>query len=407
MYSVEQATEQILTAFARLKPETVLLHEASGRTLAADVTATLDLPPFPNSSMDGFALRADDLRGDLPITLHIIEDIPAGVTPTKTVESGQAARIMTGAMLPLGADAVIPFEQTNLQRMEQALPETIQVMKAVKPGDYIRPVGEDLRTGEVILHAGRVLRPADVGMLAALGIAQLNVIRRPRVAILSSGDELIPYDAPAEALTTGKIRNSNAVMLAAQVRELGADVIDLGIARDTEADVEAKLRAAVDAHADLILSSAGVSVGAFDVMRTVVERLGALDFWKVNLRPGKPLAFGNVCGVPYLGLPGNPVSAFVTFDLFARSAILKLSGRDPMVQYRQVEAITAEPIPSDGRRSYVRVQLEQRNGLWVARLTGTQSSGALSSLVKADGLLIIPEGTTEVPAGSRLQVRVL
>jgi molybdopterin molybdotransferase len=402
MYSVEQALEQLLTAFGRLDPETVSLVDAAGRILTENVIAPLDLPPFPNSSMDGFALRSDDLNAELPITLTVIEDIPAGKTPTQTVGQGQAARIMTGAMLPAGADAVIPYEQTNLERMDQALQETIQVLKPVKPGDYIRPVGEDLREGEIILGAGRMLRPADVGMLAALGITQVNVIRRPRVAILSSGDELITPDEP---LAPGKIRNSNAVMLAAQVRELGATVIDLSIARDTEADVEAKLKAAVEAQADLILSSAGVSVGAFDVIRTVVERLGALHFWKVNLRPGKPVAFGNVCGVPYLGLPGNPVSAFVTFELFGRPAILKLSGRDWMVEY--AEAITAEPLTSDGRRSYVRVLLEKRNDLWVARSTGTQSSGALSSLVKADGLLIIPEGMTEVPAGTRLQVRVL
>ncbi len=405
MYSVEQALEQLLTAFGRLDPESIPIAEAAGCVLAENITASLDLPPFPNSSMDGFALRTDDLVDDFPITLTIIEDIPAGKIPAQTVAKGQASRIMTGAMLPSGADAVIPFEQTNLTRMDQALPETIQVVKPVKRGDYIRQIGEDLRHGEIILGAGRVLRSPDIGMLAALGISQISTIRRPRIAILSSGDELIPYDAPPEALTTGKIRNSNAVMLAAQIRDLGAMVLDLGIASDTEADVEAKLRMAIDAKADLILSSAGVSVGAFDVMRTVVERLGALHFWKVNLRPGKPVAFGNVCGVPYLGLPGNPVSAFVTFELFGRPAILKMSGRDWMVQYE--EAITAEPMTSDGRRSFVRVLLEKRNDLWMARQTGTQSSGALSSLVKADGLLVIPEGMTEVPTGTRLQVRVL
>lgn len=400
MYSVDEALERILTAFERLPAQKTALDEALGMTLAEDVISEIDLPPFPNSSMDGFAVRAADVEQP-NVELAVIGDIPAGSYPSQTVGAGQAMRIMTGAPMPNGADMVIPVEDTDGECMSPTLPKTVRVKVRGKTGDYVRPTGEDIRRGQTVLRAGRALRPADLGVLAGLGIGQVSVIRPPVVAILSTGDELLSVDEP---LTPGKIRDMNGYTIPALTQQLGARVVRLGIARDNEADVHDHLQRALDAGADLILSSAGVSVGAFDVVKSVVESMGEIGFWKVNLRPGKPLAFGKVRGVPFLGLPGNPVSAMVTFDVFARPVIRKLMGREWRTE--TAEAITAEPIRSDGRRTYLRATVERRNGQLFARTTGNQSSGVLTSLVQADGLLIVPEDVTNVPEGTRLPIRL-
>ncbi|MEP7285897.1 MAG: gephyrin-like molybdotransferase Glp [Chloroflexota bacterium] len=410
--SVDEALDLVLAAFTRLPAETIDIADGLGRVLAQDVRADIDLPPFANSSMDGYAVRADDIVGAtqaVPVSLKVVVDIPAGTMPHIAIEAGQAARIMTGAPMPVGADAVVPVEQTDDRppglhsedRLAAPPPAQIGIYQPSAAGDYVRPVGEDIQAGQVILREGRVLRAADLGVLAGLGMPHVQVIRRPKVAILSTGDELLTADAP---LTPGKIRDTNGYTIPALVQQLGAQVIRLGIARDTVEDVRAHLQQAVDSGADLILSSAGVSVGVFDVVKSVIESLGAIGFWRVNMRPGKPLAFGNISGVPFLGLPGNPVSAMVSFDVFARPAILKLAGRS--LQMATIEAELAEPLHSDGRRSYIRVTLERIEGRLVAHSTGNQSSGVLTSLVSADGLLIIPDGMTEVPAGTRLPVRV-
>lgn len=404
MVSVEEALGHILQSFTALPSERVPLAEAAGRILTTAVIAEADLPPFAASSMDGFALRAEDAiaGAQLPVAM----DILAGRYPDHPLLPGHAARIMTGAPLPEGADTVIPFEQTDVPRMETVPPLVVTLQRGARRGDSVRPIGEDIRLGDVVLPAGRLLRAVDIGMLASLGIVQVEARQRPRVALLSTGDEIVePDQVPAP----GQIRDANRPMIAALLAELGAEVLDLGIAADTEAAVRACFERAIAAHAHLILSSAGVSVGAADVVRTVIEAMGALSLWRVNLRPGKPLAFGSVGGIPYIGLPGNPVSAFVTFDVFVRPALLALMGHpaDAEAFAGDAEAITAEPIRSDGRHTYMRVRLENRNGVLAARSTGTQSSGALSSLVRADGLLIIPEGMTDVPIGTRLRVRLL
>lgn len=409
MLSVDQALTNVLTAFQRLSAESISIADGLGRVLAQDVVSTHNLPPFPNSSMDGYAVRAADVAaasGNTPISLTVVGDIPAGIAPTVAVGTGQATRIMTGAMMPAGADAVVPVEQTTdaafrSDNRPADPPSHISILQGVQVGDYVRPVGEDIHAGAVILHAGRVLRAADLGVLAGLGFTHVDVIRLPLVAVLSTGDELLTAD---QALEPGKIRDMNGYTITALVKGLGANAVFLGIARDTDADVRGKLQQAVDLHADLILSTAGVSVGAFDVVKSVIESMGSLGFWKVNMRPGKPLAFGQVQGIPFLGLPGNPVSAMVSFDVFAQAAILKLAGKNH--QPRTDSAELAEAIRSDGRRTYMRVTLERKDGNLLAHSTGTQSSGALSSLVAADGLLIIPEGMTDVPAGTRLPVRV-
>ena len=402
MFSVDEALAQMLPSFRTLPAKRVSLSRVMGRVLAEDITADTALPPFANSSMDGYAVRAADA---LPgFDLNVIGDIPAGSFPAFVVGAGQAARIMTGAPLPAGADAVVPVENTesaDRQMMAASVPATIRVTSPVSAGDYVRPVGEDIEAGQVVLRARRRLRAPDLGVLAGLGRAQVAVISRPRVAILSTGDELLAIDQP---LTPGKIRDMNGYALAALCESLGARVLRLGIARDTEADVADKLQQAVQAGVDLILSSAGVSVGAYDVVKAVVESMGALSFWKVNVRPGKPLAFGQVRGIPFMGLPGNPVSALVTFDVFARPAICTLAGRD--WQSGLAEALTVEPIRSDARRTYMRVTIERRDGLLYARPTINQSSGVLTSLVSADGLLIVPENAGEIPAGTRLSVRL-
>lgn len=400
---VEQALEHILARVTPLPAETIPIAEALGRILAADVRAAVDLPPFANSSMDGFAVRAADTAG-APVRLDVVMDIPAGTAPQRPLESGQAARIMTGAPLPNGADAVVPVEQTDSEWTpgSAAAPSpAVLIRQAVAPGASVRPAGEDVRAGQIVLEAGRALRPQDIGMLASLGHERVAVTPRPRVAIVSTGDELLEVSEP---LRPGKIRDSNSYTVAGMVTQCGGEALRLPIARDTLESVRGVFRQALAAETHVIISSAGVSVGAADVVRTVLDELGEIGFWRVNVRPGKPLAFGHLGGVPFFGLPGNPVSAMVTFDIFVRPFLLRLQNRDTAAV--TVTAITGEDIQSDGRRSYLRVRLAHEGGQLVARMTGTQSSGALLSMVLADGLLIVPEDVTFVPAGSPLEVRL-
>lgn len=405
MFSVDEALAHILPAFRQLPPESIALSEALGRTLAADVKAAFSIPPFPNSSMDGYALRAEDTASatpDQPVRLAVIGDIPAGQAPRMTVGSGQAVRIMTGAAMPAGADAVIPLEMTSTPPTSapMPLPLEVDVQKALRAGDYVRVVGEDMAEGATVLRAGRKLRPADLGALAALGIGRVSVIRRPVVAIFSTGDELT---APGEALQPGKIYDTNSYTISAMVTEAGGKPVVLGILPDKAEAVEAAFKTATQLPADLVLTTAGVSVGAFDVVKTAVTTQGTLNFWKVNMRPGKPLAFGQIEGRPFFGLPGNPVSSLVSFEVFIRPALLKMQGRPWDVPLWP--ARVGEDMSSDGRESYIRVVLQREEGALAAYSTGTQSSGALSSLVRADALLIIPAGVKSVRAGEMLFVR--
>ena len=408
LLSVDLALEQILKKINPLAAETADTLEALGRVLANDIVAETDVPPFANSSMDGFAVHAQDIQAatqDKPVSLQVTMDIPAGTSPDKVLRPGEAARIMTGAPMPEGADSVIPVEDTDAKWTpgdSSALPQQVTIFRGVKTGDYVRPIGEDIRIGQQIMSAGTVLRAEEIAVLAVLGRPRVFVIRQPRVAILSTGDELIEIDAPPQK---GKIRDSNSYALAALVTTYGGIPLRIPIARDTIDDVRRRFREALDQKPDIILSSAGVSVGAFDVVRAVIDDLGAVDFWRINLRPGKPLAFGHVGGVPFFGLPGNPVSAMVTFDIFVRPTLLKLGGRPEDTQ--MTSAILGEDLCSDGRRSYLRVKLSRENGHLVARLTGTQSSGALTSMVAADGLLIVPENVTQASAGTEFSVRLL
>jgi molybdopterin molybdotransferase len=404
LLSVDQARERILSNFQPVTTETLFLTGCSNRVLAQDIVAANDLPPFDNSSMDGFAVRAADVleaTDASPRRLRVVADIPAGSHPTIALGAGEAARIMTGAPLPGGADAVVPVEDTDFNNRDAGAPapSEVQIFKAVKAGANRRPRGMDLQAGNVVLFKGRVLKPQDLGLLAMLGVAQVRVYRKPRVALFSSGDELLPVDAPLEE---GKIRDSNSYTLAALLEESGTDVIRLGVAKDNYDSVKALLDQAVALGVDLILSSAGVSVGAFDFVKQVIESNGKMDFWRVNMRPGKPLAFGEYGRIPFIGLPGNPVSAFVGFEVFVRGALQRLGGSSG--EGRQTVRVRCEEqIDSDGRESYLRAHVREENGNFVANLTGHQGSGNLHSLVQANALLIIPAGVKCVPAGQELQ----
>ena len=408
LLNVDQALAQVLRHIEMLPAETVDLPGALGRVLADNIVAEGDLPPFPNSSMDGYAVRSEDVQAasqEHPVHLVVSMDIPAGVAPERPLQAGEAARIMTGAAMPDGADAVVPVENTDTTWTlgdASNLPQQVAIFRGAKSGDYVRPIGEDLRQGQQIISAGTVVRAEEIGVLAALGRPRVFVVRQPRVAILSTGDELLEIDQPP---ARGKIRDSNSYALAALVSSWGGIPLRIPIARDTLDDVRRRFREALDHKPDVILSSAGVSVGAFDVVRTVIDELGSVDFWRINLRPGKPLVFGQVGGVPFFGLPGNPVSAMVTFDIFVRPVLLKLGNRPDNA--RAVTAVLGEDLRSDGRRSYLRVKLSTENGQYIARMTGTQSSGALTSMVLADGLLIVPENVTQAQAGEPFQVRLL
>ncbi|HEX6271172.1 MAG TPA: gephyrin-like molybdotransferase Glp [Anaerolineales bacterium] len=408
LLSVDEARERILSHFQPVTTEALPLVECAKRVLAQDIDAATDLPLFDNSSMDGFAVRAADVAtaaAASPRSLRVVADIPAGSHPTIFLAPGEAARIMTGAQLPDGADAVIPVEDTDFDKRDAGTPapNEVRILRSAKPGNHVRTRGTDIRSGDIVLFTGRVLKPQDLGLLAMLGKASVVVYQKPRIALFSSGDELLPVNAPLES---GKIRDSNSYTLAALIENAGAIVMRLGVAKDNHESVKALLEKAVELKVDLILSSAGVSVGAFDFVKEVIESNGRMDFWRVNMRPGKPLAFGGYRNIPFIGLPGNPVSAFVGFEVFVRPAIGRLRGAidedRPTVRVR-----CAEQVDSDGRESYLRAQVRQEAGVYIARLTGHQGSGNLFSLVQANALLIIPAGVKCVPAGEEVNAWLL
>lgn len=409
LLNVDDVLARILSDMQPLSQETVDLSRALGRVLAEDVQAAQDVPAFASSAMDGYAVRADDLAGasaERPVRLAVIGDIPAGSQPDFTVGAGQAARIMTGAPMPAGADTVVPVEDTSDRWTTDGaapLADAVDVLAAPERGRNVRQPGETIGAGERVLSRGTVLRPVDIGVIAALGRASVPVYRRPRVAILSTGTELVP---PGEPLAPGQIYNSNSFMLAALVTEAGGEPIVVPTALDTVEDVRRRFDEALSQAPDVLISSAGVSVGTHDVVRTVIDALGHIDLWRVNIRPGKPLAYGQVGGVPFFGLPGNPVSAMVTFEVFVRPSLARLSGAQASDE-ATVSATLADDVTSDGRRSYVRVRLSHDGEGWWAHPVGMQSSAELMALARADGLLILPEGVRRAPAGSRYPVRLL
>ena len=401
MISVDEALERILEGIEPLGLERIPVTEALGRVLGEDVCSSLLIPPKDNSAMDGYALRSEDTRGagsGSPRVLKVIGDLPAGSTFTGCVERGQAVRIMTGAPIPSGADAVVMKEYTEAQGDE------VRVFKEVKEGENIRRAGEDVRPGEVVIKRGTAISPSEMGMIASLGLPFVTVYQRPRVSILSTGSELVE---PGEEGGEGKIYNSNGYSLYGQVLSTGAIPSYIGIAGDERDSLREKLSLALKAG-DVVVTSGGVSVGDYDFVKDALKELeGEMMFWKVAIKPGKPLAFGRVGGKPLFGLPGNPVSSMVIFEEFVRPALLKMMGRERI--YRRVmEAILAEDVKkSPGRRHFIQATIEERDGTLYARPLKARGSGILSSLVKADGLLVIDEDVTHMEAGSRVRVQLI
>ncbi len=408
--TVEEALERVLAHLTPLKAEEVCLEEALGRVLAEDVVAEEDIPPFRNAAMDGYAVRGEEVaqaREDAPVRLRVVGEVAAGETPTVAVEPGTAVRIMTGAPLPAGADTVVPFEQTDegMPKVEME-PGWVRILEAVRPGKNIRQAGEDVHRGERVLERGIRLRPQEVGLLASLGRTRVRVTRKPRVAILATGSELVE---PGRPLPPGKIRNSNAYSNYAQVLACGGEPLRLPIARDRISEISARLDRGLAWGADLFITSGGVSAGEYDLVKKVLASRGNISFWRVRMQPGRPMAFGEIEGVPLLGLPGNPVSSMVAFILFARPAILKMLGQRAL-RKPEVEAILLEDAPAHpDRRRYLRAIVEQgTDGRYTARLTGPQGSGILSSMVRANGLAIIPESAYPAArAGTTVRVIML
>jgi molybdopterin molybdotransferase len=393
--TVEQALEQILVRTQVLDAEKADIRLALGRVLAEPIVSRREIPPWANSSMDGYAVRAADI-GSVPVTLPVVAKIPAGSYPEKPLAPGTAARIFTGAPLPDGADTVIPQEDV------QADADHVVIGRAVETGAYVRPRGEDVRVGDVVLTPGRRLGAAEIGLLATLGHSPVQVYRRPRVAVLSTGNELADLGVEPGP---GQIPNTNTYSLAAQVLESGGEPTNLGVAPDRLEDIEERIRAG--RSADVLISSAGVSVGELDLVRTAFERCGAqLHLWRVSMRPGKPITFGSLGRTLVFGLPGNPVSAMVTFELFVRPALLRMAGLREVFRPR-VRARALEPIPNPGRRrGYLRVTLERDADGWSARLTGEQGSAILRSMVDADGLAVVA-GDTVIAKGDAVEVILL
>jgi len=402
--TVEEALERILSRVGTLGDERVALLDALDRVLAEPVVADREIPPWPNSSMDGYAVSSADTTAasaERPAALRMAGHVAAGHLAARPLARGEAFRILTGAPLPEGADAVIPQEDV------QADGTTVRIPRPVRAGDYVRPRGEDLRPGDQLFEPGRTLSPGDIGVLATLGRSRVRVVRRPVVGVLSTGDEIVDLGG---TVGPGQIPNSNTYSLMAQVRAAGAEPVSLGVARDRQDEIEARLGWGLGC--DLLISSAGVSVGDHDFVKAALTALGAEQhLWLVNMRPGKPITFATVESplkgtLPVFGLPGNPVSAMVTFELFVRPAVRRLGGHTRLSRpIRSARALA--PIPNPGsRRGYLRVVLGESDGALTARLTGEQGSGILRSMSEADGLAIVG-GNTTIAAGETVPVMLL
>ncbi|MCK5586388.1 molybdopterin molybdotransferase MoeA [Candidatus Bipolaricaulota bacterium] len=398
MLSVEDVQERILAGIFAKETETTPILDAGGRVLAEDIIADMSVPPWDNSAMDGFAVQAADIEKagpSSPVILRVIGNLPAGTAPDRAVGSGEAIRIMTGAPVPPGADTVVRFEDTRSDG------DSVEILEAIPMGKNVRRAGEDVQQGELVLRAGMLLRPQEIGMLAVAGRQSVAVIQRPTVALLATGDEVVDAGEP---VPPGKIRNINSYTNAAQVRRHGGIPMMLGIVPDDAERIRSTIRRAIADGADILVTSGGVSVGDYDFVKQILAEEGEVEFWWINMKPGKPMAFGRIGGIPFFGLPGNPVSAMISFELFVRPAIGKMQGREPRPT-RSVRARLLDPIPrKDNRRHYLRVRLTAAGDGWEATLTGSQGSGILSSLVEADGLAVIPESKSSLEAGTEVEV---
>jgi len=410
--SVEEALAKIINSIQILDSEGKPLLDCLGQVLAEDVYSPFDVPPHDNSAMDGYAVQSESITGanyKNPKILRVVGEVAAGRVSDLKVGPGTAIRIMTGAFIPSGADVVVPFEDTDeIDRKQAAISKTeIGVRVSLAEGCNIRRRGEDIAQGELVLTKGKLLRPADIGVLASLGKSMVSVIRRPLVGILATGNEVVEISQP---LLPGKIYNSNSYSLAAQVLRYGGIPELLGIAPDDVQQLTAAVREGLEC--DILVTSGGVSLGDYDVVKQVLATEGNVSFWTVRMKPGKPLAFGmfkrsDGKQIPHLGLPGNPVSSMITFEVFARPAILKMMGRSNLVK-SNITAVMEDSVGNkDGRRIFARVVVTRRDGKYFAHITGPQGSGILSSMTKANGLAIIPENTKEVKPGAPVEVMML
>jgi molybdopterin molybdotransferase len=401
MISFHEARNKILEGIKLLPSEKCRLEDLLGRVLAQDVTASFDIPPKDNSAMDGFAVIASDVAGaseQRPVTLQVIEDVPAGRVAAKSLKPGQAIRIMTGAQMPEGADAVVPVELTSkgIQNIE------VRILKGVKQGANVRRQGEDVTTGQLLIAKGTRLRPQEVGLIASLGLTEVMVFKQPLVGIISSGNEVA---APGQPLKPGQIYDANRFSIGGQVKEAGALVRDYGIIADDLAKIKETLNQAAR-ECDVIITSGGVSVGDYDLMKQALSELGQMNFWQVKQKPGKPLAYGHINGKPVVGLPGNPVSSMVVCDQYVRPLLLAMQGAANMFRV-QVTAHSNQGIRKQaGRTEFLRAKVKWQDGAYQAVLTGPQGSGILTSMVQAEGLMILPEECEGVKVGDMVEVEL-
>ena len=415
MLSVEEARSRILEMFQPLESERKPILEALGQVLAEDVSSPMSIPPLANSAMDGYAVQSSDITGatpDTPMSLRVIGQAAAGQLPQNEVVPGTAVRIMTGGPIPPGADTVVPFEDTDeydLKSSGMGLSDIaeIKVNIGASEGSNVRPAGQDISKGQTVLKKGMLLRPSEIGVLASVGRDMVEVVRRPVVAVIATGDELLEPGGP---IAPGKIYDSNSYSVAAAVLRYGGVPRFLGIARDNLESMNAKLEEGLDA--DLLLTSAGVSRGDYDIVKDLLASRGKVAFWSVRMRPAKPLAFGvfprpGGRQVPHVGLPGNPVSALVAFEELVRPAILRMLGRTDLEKPTIRAELEEDVVNTDGRRVFARVVVTRRNGRYYACLTGDQGSGVLTSMALANGLAICPEDVPRMKAGEVVDVQML
>ena len=415
MLSVEEARSRILEMFQPLESERKPILEALGQVLAEDVSSPMSIPPLANSAMDGYAVQSSDITGatpDTPTSLRVIGQVAAGQLPQNEVVPGTAVRIMTGGPIPPGADTVVPFEDTDeydLKSSGMGLSDIaeIKVNIGASEGSNVRPAGQDISKGQTVLKKGMLLRPSEIGVLASVGRDMVEVVRRPVVAVIATGDELLEPGGP---IAPGKIYDSNSYSVAAAVLRYGGVPSFLGIARDNLESMNAKLEEGLDA--DLLLTSAGVSRGDYDIVKDLLASRGKVAFWSVRMRPAKPLAFGVFPRpggrlVPHVGLPGNPVSALVAFEELVRPAILRMLGRTDLEKPTIRAELEEDVVNTDGRRVFARVVVTRRDGRYYACLTGDQGSGVLTSMALANGLAICPEDVPRMKAGEVVDVQML
>ncbi len=397
MKPLEQARAEVLAAVPRLGSSTVDVDDCVGRVTAEDAVAREPIPPFDNSAMDGYAIIASDTVG-APVTLRVNEDVAAGSVPTITVKPGTATRIMTGAPMPQGADSVVPVEDT-----ESPTGDEVTIHVVIGATANVRPRGGDMSPGDVIVESGVRLTARHTAGLASAGVDPV-VADLPTVAIMSTGDEVVDYST--SGLAPGTIRDSNRVLLRAVLAELGVPVVDLGIIRDDPAELREAYERAAE-QADIVLSTGGVSMGDYDYVKQVLGELGSVDFWKVAMQPGKPFAFGSINGVPLFGLPGNPVSTFVSFEQFVRPAILHMMGATKVLRTQITGTMGEDVETNDAKTVFLRVLLAQdADGSFVAVQSGGQGSNMHSSLAAAEAFAAVPVGTGSLSAGDEVTLEM-